>query len=165
VGSHAIAILAKLGFNVTAAVRDMESAPWLMELGASEVIPFSEVMPPKKPLSPVKWAACIDATGGASVASILSEIDNDGIAAISGNASGVKFESTVFPFILRGVTLAGINSVLVSQEKREQIWGKLANEWKSDVLGLLVRRRVPFGELKENLTTRQTGSGRDIVVF
>jgi len=165
VGSHAIAILSKLGYNVTAAVRDMESAPWLKKLGASEIIPFSDVMPPKKPLSPIKWAACIDATGGASVASILSEIDNDGIAAISGNASGVKFESTVFPFILRGVVLVGINSVIVSQEKREHIWEKLAGEWKSDVLGLLVRKKVPFGKLKENLTTRQTGSGRDLVVF
>ncbi|HSP48019.1 MAG TPA: acryloyl-CoA reductase [Clostridiaceae bacterium] len=165
VGSHAIAILKKLGYTVVAAARNLDREDFLKSLGADEVILFDEVMPPKKPLAPIRWASAIDATGGESVSSIVSEVDNEGVVALSGNASGAKFTSTVFPFILRGVSLVGINSVLVDNAKREEIWAKLGEEWKSDRLSILVRNRVAFSDLKENLLTEPKGPGRDLVIL
>lgn len=165
VGSHAIAILKKLGYTVVAAVRNLEKEEFLRTLGADEVILFEEIMPPKKPLSTIRWASVVDATGGEAVSSIISEVDNEGVVALSGNASGTKFSSTVFPFILRGVSLVGINSVLVDNARRDEIWAKLGEEWKNEKISMLVRNRVAFLDLKENLLVGPKGPGRDIVVL
>lgn len=165
VGSHAIAILKKLGYTVVAAARNLDREEFLRTLGADEVILFDEVMPPKKPLSTIRWASAVDATGGESVSSIISEVDDEGVVALSGNASGTKFSSTVFPFILRGVSLMGINSVLVDNARREEIWANLGEEWKNEKISMVVRNRVRFEDLKENLLTEPKGPGKDIVVF
>jgi putative YhdH/YhfP family quinone oxidoreductase len=165
VSSHAIMILHKLGCRVTASSRSADYAEYLKTLGASEVLLFQSLLEKRKALSREKWDGVVDATGGAALGNLLTEIRYGGVLAASGNLSGISFESTVFPFILRGITLKGIDSVYVTGAKKAEMFEKLGRDWKSDHLEKVVAREVSFGELKRELMSENSGKGRVLVVY
>jgi putative YhdH/YhfP family quinone oxidoreductase len=138
VGSVSVDLLGKLGYEVVASTGKPDVEPYLRDLGASAVIGR---VPPEgekiRPLSKARWAAVIDCVGGPALAYALSTMKYAGIAAISGLAGSPELPTTVHPFILRGVTLAGIDSVQLPIDKRRVVWRQLATELTPPHLGLL----------------------------
>ncbi len=126
VGSTAIAILAKLGYEVVASTGRVEESDYLTALGASEIIDRAELSEPARPLNKVRFAGGVDAVGSHTLANVLSMTQPEGCVAACGLAQGMDLPGSVAPFILRGVTLAGINSVTVPQDKRAVAWQRLA---------------------------------------
>ena len=118
VGSFAIAILAKLGYHVVASTGRMDQAEYLIKLGAKEVIDRATLSEAGRPLAKERWAAAIDSTGSHTLANICASLKYGGLVAACGLAQGMDFPSTVMPFILRGMTLAGIDSVMRPIEDR-----------------------------------------------
>ena len=118
VGSIAIALLSKLGFKVVASTGRMAEAEYLKKLGATEVIDRASLSAPGKPLAKERWAAVVDSVGSHTLANACAQTKSDGAVAACGLAQGMDFPSTVAPFILRGVTLYGVNSVTVPRGKR-----------------------------------------------
>lgn len=165
VASQGILILKRLGYDVTVATRSLNNTDYLLSLGADRIILFENLLEPKKALSEEKWAGVIDATGGEAVGNILKEVKYGGVVALSGNLSGIGFSSTVFPFILRGISLKGIDSVHVDLLRKSKIFEKLARDWKSDFLDRTIRREVKFLDLKGVLENDPVGQGRDIVTY
>jgi acrylyl-CoA reductase (NADPH) len=129
VGSVAIALLDKLGYHVVASSRraDQEGA-YLRELGADEIVDAREFFDMGKPLDEERWPGAVDTVGSSTLANVLSQIKYDGAVAACGLAQGSDLPATVLPFILRNVTLAGVNSVWTSREKREEAWRRLASD-------------------------------------
>ena len=125
VGSIAVRLLAKAGFDVHAETGRRQHCDWLRELGASEVIDRAEFDKEPAALESQRWAGAIDAVGGRTLARILSQTQMHGAVAACGLAGGVSLNTTVMPFILRGVKLLGIDSVYVSKEKRIAAWQRL----------------------------------------
>lgn len=128
VGSVAIAILAKLGFTVIASTGRTEEADYLKGMGASEVINRAELTGQTRPLAKERWAGGLDSVGSATLANVLSMTKYGGAIAACGLAGGVDLPSSVAPFILRGVSLLGIDSVECSLERRNQAWRRLASD-------------------------------------
>lgn len=130
VGSCALAMLAKLGYkNITVLSRKAETADWLKELGAQTVLSPEEFLPEKKkPLARQQFDFLIDTVGGKLLSQLLPMMRANGSAALCGNAGGIKLETTVLPFILRGINLLGIDSVNASHHVREKIWQRLATD-------------------------------------
>ncbi len=140
VGSLAVAILARLGYRVTAVSGKPEAADLLRELGASEVLPREAVLDTSsKPLLPHRWAGAVDTVGGNTLATIIRALQPGGCAAACGLVGGVELPLTVFPFILRGVSLVGIDSAWPAAELRTAIWNHLAGDWKPAGLETLSR--------------------------
>ena len=130
VGSVAVGILAKLGFDVVAVTGKTDQVEYLKQLGAKEVISRSELEAPlSKPLLKSRWAGVLDTVGGSILANAIKSTQYGGIVAACGNAASPDLPLTVFPFILRGVSLLGIDSVNCSLMDRMIIWEHLANEW------------------------------------
>jgi acrylyl-CoA reductase (NADPH) len=125
VGSVAIAILAKLGFAVTASTGRPEEADYLKRLGAAEIIERKQLTGPVRPLAKERWAVGIDSVGSTTLANVLSMIKSEGAVAACGLAGGMDLPATVAPFILRGVSLLGINSVYCPRAHREAAWKRL----------------------------------------
>jgi len=125
VGSVAVAILAKLGYRVTASTGRPEEADYLKRLGAAEVIDRKELAGPVRPLAKERWAGGIDAVGSTTLANVLSMIRYRGAVAACGLAGGMDLPTNVAPFILRGVTLIGIDSVYRPRADREEAWKRL----------------------------------------
>jgi putative YhdH/YhfP family quinone oxidoreductase len=161
----ALLILKNLGYQVSIATRDMARNDYFLSMGADEIINFSSLLEPRKPLSKELWSAVVDATGGQALGNLLKEVKYGGVVALSGNLSGIEFTTNVFPFILRGVTLKGIDSVNVDVAKKERIFKKLAKEWKSPLIEKAIRNEIPFLNLKTALEQEPVGEGRDLVVF
>jgi acrylyl-CoA reductase (NADPH) len=128
VGGVAVSILSKLGYHVVAATGRMEEKEYLKGLGANEIIDRSELTGVPKPLWHEKWAGAIDTAGGNVLANVLSRIKYRGAVAACGLAAGMELPTTVAPFILRGITLAGISSVMAPRELRIEAWGRLARD-------------------------------------
>jgi acrylyl-CoA reductase (NADPH) len=128
VGSVAIAILAKLGYRVTASTGRMQEADYLKGLGAAEVLDRKELSGPVKPLAKERWAAGVDAVGSTTLANIIAATRYHGAVAACGLAGGMDLPSSVAPFILRGVSLLGIDSVMCPLEKRRQAWKRLETD-------------------------------------
>ena len=128
VGSVAIALLAKLGFQVTASTGRTEEADYLKGLGATEVIDRGELAGKPRPLNKERWAGAIDAVGSATLANAISMIKYGGTVAACGLAGGLDLPTSVAPFILRGVTLAGIDSVMAPKAARIEAWDRLARD-------------------------------------
>jgi acrylyl-CoA reductase (NADPH) len=129
VGSIATAILAKLGMQVVASTGRAETHEYLKALGATTIIDrsaFSE--PAKRPLESERWAACIDSVGGNTLARVLAQTKYAGSVAAVGLAGGSKLEHTVIPFLLRGVTLLGIDSVMCPTSRRIEAWSRLRTD-------------------------------------
>ena len=125
VGSLAILILAALGYRVVASTGKPHEADYLRQLGAAEVIDRASLAQPGKPLQTERWAAAVDTAGSHTLVNVCASTKYDGIVAACGLAQGMDFPATVAPFILRGVTLAGINSVLAPAARRRAAWTML----------------------------------------
>jgi acrylyl-CoA reductase (NADPH) len=127
VGSFSIAILAKLGYNVVASTGRVEQAQYLEKLGASEVIDRETLSQPGRPLAKERWAGAIDSAGSHTLVNVCASMQYGGTVAACGLAQGMDLPGTVAPFILRGVTLAGIDSVMRPLEDRLEAWQRLAD--------------------------------------
>ena len=125
VGSVAVALFAKLGYAVAASTGRPEEAPYLKGLGASEIIDRNELTGPPRPLAKERWAGGIDAVGSTTLANVLSMTRYGGAVAACGLAGGMDLPTTVAPFILRGVSLIGIDSVMCPLPHREAAWRRL----------------------------------------
>ena len=128
VGSVATAVLAKLGYHVIASTGRMSEAPYLKHLGAAEVIDRSELTGPAKLLGKERWAGGVDSVGSTTLANLLSMTSYGGAIAACGLAGGMDLPSSVAPFILRGVCLLGIDSVMCPLQLRKVAWGRLARD-------------------------------------
>ncbi len=129
VGSVAIAILAKLGYGVTAMTGRAGQAEYLKSLGASAVIDRAEFANgPAKPMDSARWAGAVDTVGGKVLAAVLTQMAYGASVAACGNAGGVELPATVLPFILRGVNLLGIDSVMCPAPQRKEAWARLARD-------------------------------------
>jgi len=147
VGSMAVMLLAKLGYSVTASTGRVESTQdFLTSLGASDVIDRAVFDVESKPLAAEQWMAVVDSVGAQPLASVLAQVKYEGIVAACGLAAGMGLPTTVAPFILRGVTLRGIDSVMASQLRRARAWAALADLINTDLLASLYEVR-PMSEL------------------
>jgi len=127
VGSIAIALLAKLGYRIIASTgRAEQEGQYLRDMGASEIIDRAELSAPGRPLGPERWAGAIDVAGSHTLANVLAMTQYGGCVTTTGLAQGLDLRATVAPFILRGITLAGIDSVMAPKVKRVRAWGRLA---------------------------------------
>ncbi len=146
VGSVAVAVLAKLGYEVAAVTGKADAADYLKSLGAAEILTREAVDDPSdKPLLSGHWAGAVENVGGQTLANVLRAMRRDGCVAACGNADGFDLKTTVFPFILRGVTLAGIDAAWCPIPLRHETWEKLAGPWKLDCL----EEMAEFVELEE----------------
>ncbi|MBF0672194.1 MAG: oxidoreductase [Salinibacterium sp.] len=137
VGSIAIALLSRLGHHVTASTGRMQEADYLHSLGADDIIDRAELSEPGKPLQAQRWAGAVDSVGGPTLANVLAQTTYGGTVSACGLAQSADLPATVMPFILRGVTLAGINSVMAPQPLREQAWQRLASDLDLELLDSL----------------------------
>jgi acrylyl-CoA reductase (NADPH) len=128
VGSVAIAVLSKLGYHVIASTGRMSESDYLTHLGAAEVIDRNELSGPAKPLAKERWGGGIDSVGSTTLANLLSMTKYGGAIAACGLAAGMDLPSSVAPFILRGVSLLGIESVMCPIELRKIAWARLARD-------------------------------------
>lgn len=128
VGSVAIAILAKRGYHVIASTGRTSEEPFLKGLGAAEVIDRAELSEPGRPLGKERWAAAVDSVGSHTLANLLAQTMYGGTVAACGLAQGFDLPTTVMPFILRGVSLLGIDSVMAPKALREEAWSRIATE-------------------------------------
>jgi len=149
-GSVAVAILAKLGYRVAASTgRGAELGEYLRGLGAGEIVDRTALAAPsKRPLDPERWAGAIDSVGGATLAGLLRGLVSGGSAASCGLAGGAELSTTVFPFILRGVNLLGIDSVRVPNARRREIWQRVARDLPLRQLDAMIRVE-PLGKVVE----------------
>jgi len=139
VGSIAVGILSKLGYEVVAATGKTDEKDFLTRLGAKSIISREEANDTSgRPLQKGRWAGVVDSVGGNILATALKSTKDGGLVAACGNAMSADLVTSVFPFILRGVSLLGVNSVDVPMRPRTMAWQKLANEWKIDLSGDLV---------------------------
>lgn len=134
VGSVAVAILARLGYRVAAVTGRPEGADWLRELGAETIVPREEMTQPPRPLESQRWAGAVDAVGGVMLARVLAETAYGGAVAACGLAGGTDLPATVMPFILRNVSLRGVDSVMCPVSRRKVAWERLAQDLPRDAL-------------------------------
>ena len=128
VGSVAVAILAKLGFRVAAVTGRPAEADFLKNLGAAEVLDRAQFTSPGKPLGKERWAGAIDVVGSHTLVNVCASIRYRGVVAACGLAGGLDFPATVAPFILRGVTLVGVDSVMCPRADRLEAWRRLSQD-------------------------------------
>ena len=128
VGSVAISLLSGLGFNVEASTGRPEETSYLNNLGAKSVIDRKELSEPSRPLGKERWAGAIDSVGSTTLANILSQVSYGGAVSACGLAQGMDLPSTVMPFILRGVSLLGIDSVMAPMSLRKRAWERLSKD-------------------------------------
>jgi len=145
VGSIAIALLSKAGFSVAAATGKASEADYLKALGATTVIDRAELSEAGKPLQKERWAGAVDAVGSHTLANVCAQTRYGGAVAACGLAQGMDFPATVAPFILRGVSLLGIDSVMAPRPPRLAAWQRLARDLDPQALESIVRE-IPLGE-------------------
>jgi acrylyl-CoA reductase (NADPH) len=133
----AVAVLAKLGFRVVAVTGRSAEADYLKHLGAAEVLDRALFASPGKPLGKERWAAAIDVVGSHTLVNVCASMRYRGVVAACGLAGGLDFPATVAPFILRGVTLAGVDSVACPRTDRLEAWRRLSQELDIDQLEFL----------------------------
>lgn len=139
VGSFTIAILAKLGYQVVASTGRVAESDYLKQLGAARIIDRATLSEPGRPLVKEQWAAAVDSVGSHTLVNVCAGIKYRGIVAACGLAQGMDFPGSVAPFILRGVTLAGIDSVTRPQADRLEAWSRLATDLDASLLPLISR--------------------------
>lgn len=161
VGSFAVSILSSLGYQVEASTGKESEQEYLENLGATSIITRKEVFDGKiKALAKQKWAAAVDPVGGEPLASLLSQIQYGGSVAVSGLTAGINLSTTVFPFILRGVSLLGIDSVYCPMEVRLKVWNKLATDFKPLNIESFIQQEITLQQLPEVLPTLLKGQAR-----
>jgi acrylyl-CoA reductase (NADPH) len=163
VGSVAVALLAKLGYTVVAATGKASEEAYLKQLGAASVIDRAELSAPGKPLQKERWAAVVDAVGSHTLANACAQTRYGGVVTACGLAQGADFPATVMPFILRGVTLAGIDSVMAPLAKRQLAWERLARDLDTAKLESMVEE-VPLARAAEKAADLMAGKVRGRVV-
>ncbi|MFJ2364752.1 MDR family oxidoreductase [Pseudomonas sp. NPDC087697] len=163
VGSFAIALLAKLGYQVVASTGRTSEHAYLKQLGASEVIDRASLSEPGKPLAKERWAAVIDSVGSHTLANACASTRANGTVAACGLAQGMDFPASVAPFILRGVTLAGINSVTQPKANRIVAWDRLAKDLDFALLPL-ISHEIGLSEAIEAASRLLAGQLRGRVV-
>ena len=134
VGSGAVTLLAKLGHEVVAVTGRLEEGDYLKRLGAAEILPRSEFSEPGRPLGKERWAGAVDVAGGQVLANVCASMRYRGTVAACGLTAGMSLPATVAPFILRGVTLVGIDSVMCPQPDRREAWRRLAQDLDPAIL-------------------------------
>lgn len=139
VGSVAVAVLAKLGYKVVGVTGRPQEADYIRSLGACEVLERSAFSAPGKPLGRERWAGAVDVVGSHTLANICATTQYRGVVTACGLAGGMDFPASVAPFILRGVTLAGIDSVMCPREDRLAAWQRLGTDLDIDKLGLIAQ--------------------------
>lgn len=137
VGSVALALLAKLGYSAVAVTGRPEDAAYLKQLGATEVLERAQFSSPGKPLAKERWAGAVDVVGSHVLANICAATKYRGVVTACGLAGGMDLPASVAPFILRGITLAGIDSVMCPREDRLEAWQRLARDLELDKLGVI----------------------------
>lgn len=160
VGSVAVAVLARLGFTVVASTGRPREADYLRSLGAASILDRSELSAPGKPLGKERWIGVVDAVGSHTLANACATTRYRGAVAACGLAQGMDFPATVAPFILRGVTLYGIDSVRAPQALRREAWDRLARDLdpgKLDAITHEIRLGEAIGAASEILTGRVRG--------
>jgi acrylyl-CoA reductase (NADPH) len=164
VGSIATALLAQRGYRVAASTGRTETHDYLRELGAATIIPRSELATPGRPLESERWAGAVDTVGGDVLARVLSATATGGAVAACGNAGGASLTTTVFPFILRGVRLIGIDSVTCPAARRRTAWERLARELPVELLDR-ISRVEPLSRVKELCDEIVAGQVRGRIVI
>ena len=160
VGSLAIGMLSQLGYRVVALTGKTREHDHLKSLGASEILPRDGIdLKSTRPLEKALWAGALDAVGGDTLAWLVRSMQQDGAIASFGNAGGAELHTTVFPFILRGVKLLGVDSAATAMPLRKQIWQRLAAELKPRQLEQLAHT-VPFAKLPEVFPAMLRGEAR-----
>jgi putative YhdH/YhfP family quinone oxidoreductase len=149
VGSIAIDILSRAGYEVHAISGKEEHFDWLTTLGATECLSRHDLEWGQRPLESARWAGCVDSVGGDMLSAICAMIKPWGNIAACGLAGGIGLKTTVMPFIIRGVSLIGIDSPLCPYPVREQIWPKLAGQWKPRNLEMIRNRVVGLDDLND----------------
>lgn len=165
VGSLAVAMLGKLGYEVVASTGKTSEHDYLYKIGAKEIISREELQPEKiRPLDKQKWAGAIDPVGGKTLAYILSTTKYGGSVAVTGLTGGTNLPTTVFPFILRGVNLLGIDSVYCPMEIRAELWKRMGDDLKLKQLAE-ISNELTLEELPATLNDILAGKvkGRTIV--
>lgn len=148
VGSVATAILANLGYKVAAVSGRPEAEDYLRQLGASEFVSREEMNQPPRALEGQRWAGAVDTVGSTLLARVLAEMDYSGCVAACGLAGGADLPTTVMPFILRNVSLRGVDSVMCPVDRRKEAWGRLVRDLPADALGE-IGQTVSLEELPE----------------
>jgi len=146
VGSVAVAVLTKLGYRVVAVSGRLEEADYLKGLGAAEVLGRAEFANPGKPLGKERWAGAVDVVGSHVLANVCATTKYGGIVTACGLAGGMDFPATVAPFILRGVTLTGIDSVMCPRPTRLEAWARLARDLDISKLDAISHPVIGLGE-------------------
>jgi acrylyl-CoA reductase (NADPH) len=163
VGSVAISVLAKLGYNVIASTGRADEADYLKRLGASDIIDRNELSEKGRPLGKERWAGAVDAVGSFTLANVCAQTKYGGTVAACGLAQGFDLPATVMPFILRGVTLAGIDSVMAPKAKRIEAWNRLATDLDIGQLESMMVE-IPLSEAVDTAPKQLAGQTRGRVV-
>ncbi len=169
VGTLAVWLLSNLGFSVVAATGKMESEGLLKAIGAEQVIPRDSLVEnANKPMHKPQWAAAVDTVGGAVLSNVVKSIKYGGSVACCGMVAGTDIQTSIFPFILRGVNLLGIDSVELPLDIKQEIWNMLAGEWyfsNFDELQPQITQTVNLESLSEALAEVKSGNhkGRYLV--
>ena len=164
VGCLAVRLLAQLGYPVTASTGKADAVAWLQELGATEVVSRERLQSSStRPLLPGHWAGAVDTVGGETLATLIREMKPHGCVTACGLVGGVALNTTVYPFILRGVTLAGITASLCPMPQRQELWSQLAGPWAIEDLAEITTT-VDLAELPEWIDRILAGQVRGRVV-
>ena len=163
VGSVALALLSKLGYTVVAATGKASEEAYLKQLGASSVMDRAELSEPGKPLQKKRWAAVVDAVGSHTLANACAQTRYGGVVAACGLAQGADFPATVMPFILRSVTLRGVDSVVAPLATRQRAWDRLAIDLDLAKLEAMIEE-IPLERAVEKAADLMAGTVRGRVV-
>jgi acrylyl-CoA reductase (NADPH) len=160
VGSVAVSILAARGHEVTAVTGKSEATDWLTSLGAAHVVGREVVSGASRPLEKETWAGAVDCVGGDTLAHVVASLRYGAAVAASGNTGGTSVATSVFPFILRGVALLGIDSVRCSIERRTEVWQRLATDLRPPQLDELATDEVTLDGVADALSRILSGRAR-----
>lgn len=151
VGSISVAVLKKLGYSVQASTGKPEYEEYLKEIGAEKVLSRDDIQDnTSRPLLQRRWIGVVENVGGATLNSVIKQIEKGGAVVIIGNVSGDMFQSSVYPFLLRGIALLGVESAETGMELRKILWDKLSNEWKIDNFDK-IHKVIQLSEIIEEL--------------
>ena len=164
VGSIAVGLLSKLGYEVHAVTGKSSKTEILKMMGAAEIISRDDYMSePIKPLDKALYSAAVDTVGGDMLAKIISMVSNHGVISCCGNVGGMMFTTSVFPFILRGVQLSGIDSAESSIDLKSELWNLLSNEWSLDLVNQTKTINIKDIESEINKILKGNQIGRVVI--
>ncbi|MBP6501565.1 MAG: oxidoreductase [Rhodoferax sp.] len=163
VGSVAVALLGRLGYTVLAATGKASEEAYLKALGACAIVPRADLASAGKPLQKERWAGVVDAVGSFTLANALAQTRYGGVVAACGLAQGSDLPTTVMPFILRGVTLVGVDSVMAPLQRRQRAWERLARDLDPVLLESMIDE-VPLSDAVAKATALMDGKVRGRVV-